>query len=130
MKKWKTPFAILIGFLMIFSTIACHDDDDWWWWKGAEIELYGGLTKGYTSYDRPYVGGTVINNGDETGYNTKVTIHAYRGNTIVDTAYGYPANLGDIPEGVTATFEAVFYYIESHDDYDRLEIDIDYLTRW
>ena len=65
---------------------------------------------GYTTYGCCNIIGTVKNVGNATGYNVMIEFQAYNANgVIIDTAHGFPANLGNIPVGVSATFEAVFF---------------------
>src|SRR4030042_4417500 len=82
----------------------------------ANMVLDGDFTKTMTSYDRPQFSGYVKNVGDGTGYNCMIEIHAYSDLskvTIIDTAKGFPAELGDIAPGQRAYFEAVFFNLTS-----------------
>lgn len=81
------------------------------------------------SYGCPYVEGMVQNIGDKPIYNVKITWSAFNGfNTIIDTASGFPADLGTISPGVSALFEAVFFGLNSWDQIDHLTYTIDWLT--
>jgi len=70
-----------------------------------------------TSYEHSYtpdylccrIIGTVQNVGNATGYNVMIEFQAYVSDVIVDTALGFPADLGSIPVGASALFDAVFY---------------------
>lgn len=78
----------------------------------AVIVLDGKPSKKMTSYDRPYFSGYVRNDGAVTGYNVMIVFHAYSDSnkhTIIDTASGFPANLGNIGAGQRAYYEAVFF---------------------
>ena len=67
-------------------------------------------SQGYTSYSCCEITGTVKNVGDATGYNVMIEFQAYdANNTIIDTANGFPASAGNIPVGVSAVFDAVFF---------------------
>ena len=64
----------------------------------------------YTSYGCCRITGTVKNVGEATGYNVGVFFQAYNAyNVIIDSAVGFPADLGNIPVGVSATYEAIFF---------------------
>lgn len=86
-------------------------------------------TKLLKSYGSPYIKGTVQNTGNRTGYNVSVNYTAYKNNVIIDTARGFPASLGSIPIGVQAIYEAIFFDLDSHNDYDRLAVSISFLNR-
>lgn len=146
MRKWNTLVIILVSFMIVYSTISCGEGGGGeniyippytttttttttTIMASAKIELYDGYQKGYTSYNRPKINGRVINNGDATGYNTMVTVYAYSGNTLVATAVGFPADLGDIPVGAIVDFEAVFFDLQSHNQYDRASAEVEFLTR-
>ena len=96
--------------------------------KGAWFEIIE-KHRGYTSYDCCVVNGVVQNTGDGTGYNVGIDYYAYNSsNTIIDTAHGFPADLGDIPPGVKATFEAVFFNLTDWDRVDYLSYEISWLN--
>jgi len=97
--------------------------------KSAKIILDGQLVEGFTNYDSPKLSGTVKNVGNATGYNCMVEITAYSGNIIIDVAKGFPADLGDIPVGAKAAFDAIFFDINTHYAYDSCTTKISYLTR-
>lgn len=81
------------------------------------------------SYGCPYVEGMVQNIGDKPIYNVKITWSAYNGfNTIIDTANGFPADLGTISPGVSAMFEAIFFSLNSWNQIDHLTYTIDWIT--
>jgi hypothetical protein len=82
----------------------------------AVLVLYGTPTKKMTDYGRPYFEGYVKNVGQVTGYNCMIEFHAYSDTgrtTIIDTASGFPSNLGNIAPGQRAKFEAVFFNLTS-----------------
>lgn len=62
-----------------------------------------------TSYGNHVIIVTIKNDGETTGYNTKVVINALQGTTIVDTGTAFPANHGDILPGQSAADDAVFF---------------------
>jgi len=98
----------------------------------ADIRLVGTLQRTYTSYDRPQFEGYVGNFGTGTGYNCMVEIACCSDenkNTIIDTASGFPADLGDIKPGQNAYFDAVAFNCESHDQIKSYEVKITWLDR-
>jgi len=94
--------------------------------KQAYFELVS-YSYGYKSYGCCYIEGKVKNIGNATGYNVMITFSAYNASdTIIDTANGFPANLGNIPVGVSAVFDAVFF-----DTYDwNLIAKVTYEITW
>lgn len=86
-------------------------------------------TTGIKSYGSPYVKITVKNDGDATGYNVSCDVQAKRGNLIVDSGFAYFANGGNIRVGESAQDEAIFFDLNSHNDYDNLVYDLDWLTK-
>lgn len=86
-------------------------------------------TQGYTSYGCCRITGTIKNVGDATGYNVMIEYQAYNAsNVIIDTAHGFPADLGNIPVGVSATFEAVFFDVSSWNSIAKTTYEITWLT--
>lgn len=68
---------------------------------------------GYTSYGCCSFIGIVKNVGNATGYNVMITFQALNADlVIIDTAHGFPADLGNIAAGMSATFEAIFFDVE------------------
>lgn len=70
--------------------------------KTANIVLDGTLQRTYTSYGSPQFEGYVKNIGNGTGYNCMVEIQCFSDpnkTTIIDTAKGFPADLGNIDPG-------------------------------
>lgn len=67
---------------------------------------------GYASYGCCEITGTVKNVGNAIGYNVMIEFQAYNASDIIiDTANGFPASLGNIPIGVSAAFDAVFFEV-------------------
>ena len=100
--------------------------------KVANLILDGNLTASYTSYGSPQFVGYVKNTGNGTAYNASIEITCYSDTgkkTIIDTAKGFPASLGDIPPGVRAIFDAVCFDVDSHDDIKATTYTIDWLDR-
>jgi hypothetical protein len=100
--------------------------------KKANLVLDGDLTKSMTSYGCPRFDGYVKNIGNNTGYNCMVEIQCFFDSaktTIIDTALGFPANLGDIPAGVRAAFDAVAFKCTSHDQIKATTVKITWLDR-
>jgi len=96
----------------------------------VRVEAYFELVskkKGYESYGCCSLTGVIKNTGNGTGYNVMITFQAYNANNvIIDTAHGFPADLGDIPPGVSATFDAIFF-----DTYDWKKIaKLTYVITW
>jgi hypothetical protein len=59
-----------------------------------------------------------------------ITFQAYNANnTIFDTANGFPASLGDIPAGVSATFETIFFDTNDWNKVAKLTYKIEWLNR-
>ena len=100
--------------------------------KVANLILDGSWQKTYTSYGSPQFVGYVKNTGNGTAYNASIEITCYSDTgkkTIIDTAKGFPASLGDIPPGVRAIFDAVCFDVDSHDDIKATSYVIDWLDK-
>lgn len=100
--------------------------------KVAMLILDGGWTTSLTSYGSPQFVGYVKNTGNGTAYNASIEITCYSDTaktTIIDTATGFPANLGDIPPGARAYFEAISFNTNSHEDIKATDYTIDWLDR-
>lgn len=86
-------------------------------------------TQSYTDYGCCEITGIVKNVGDATGYNVMIEFQAYNAsNVIIDTANGFPANLGSIPIGVSATFDAVFFEVYYWSSISKTTYEITWLT--
>lgn len=97
--------------------------------SGANFVLVS-YTKDMTSYNCPVINGTVRNDGNKTGWNVMISWSAYNANnTIIDTASGFPANLGDIPPGVSALFSAVFFNLSNWSQISKLTWTMTWLDR-
>jgi len=100
--------------------------------KKANLILDGELSRTMTSYGCPQFEGYVKNTGNNTGYNCMISITCYSDTaktTIIDTAKGFPANLGDIPAGIRAYFNAVAFDCISHNQIKETSIKITWLDR-
>ena len=100
--------------------------------KLANIVLDGELTKTMTDYGCPQFEGYVKNIGNNTGYNCMVEIACFSDTaktTIIDTAKGFPADLGDIAPGIRAYFEAVAFDCKSHNQIKGTTVKITWLDR-
>ena len=98
----------------------------------ANLIIDGALQRTYTSYSRPQFEGYVKNIGDNTAYNCMVTITCYSDSsktTIIDTAHGFPSDLGDIAPGQRAYFDAVAFDCTSHDQIKAYDTKIEWLDR-
>lgn len=84
---------------------------------------------GYTSYNCCNITGTVKNIGSATGYNVMIEFQAYNANdVIIDTARGFPAGLGNIPVGISAAFEAIFFDTYNWSSISKTTYEITWLT--
>jgi len=84
---------------------------------------------GYTSYDCCEITGTVKNVGNAIGYNVGIEFQAYNASdVIIDTANGFPGGLGNIPVGVSAAFDAVFFELYDWDLIAKVTYEITWLT--
>jgi len=100
--------------------------------KAAFMIIDGNIKRTYTSYGCPRFEGYVKNVGNATGWNCGVDITCYsdaQKTTIIDVAYGFPANLGDIRPGQRAYFEAVAFDCKSHDQIKAIDVKITWLNR-
>jgi hypothetical protein len=95
----------------------------------AKIEVVSS-TPVTTSYNKPSLTITAKNTGLATGYNASCTAYAHNSaGTTISTATAFLASLGDIGVGQTAIGEAVFFDLNSHNDYAGLTFDCTWLTR-
>jgi len=84
---------------------------------------------GYTNYGCCKLTGTIQNVGQATGYNVMVEFQAYNAhNVIIDSAFGFPAYLGNIPVGVSATYEAIFFLLDDWTLVAQYTYEITWLT--
>ncbi|NQT79218.1 MAG: hypothetical protein HQ555_02345 [Candidatus Aminicenantes bacterium] len=99
----------------------------------ANIVLDGELNGGYhVSSNLWGFTGYVKNNGNGTGYNCMVEIQCFSDSnktTIIDTAFGFPADLGDIGPGIRAYFEAIAFNAKSMQDITFTSVKITWLDR-
>lgn len=96
--------------------------------KKAEFEVTS-VTKGMKSYGSPFITLTVKNTGNATAYNVSCDVQAIKGTLIIDSGFAYFAGGNDIRAGMGAVDEAIFFDLESHSDYDRLEYELDWIQR-
>ena len=82
-----------------------------------------------SSSGTPYISITIKNIGNKTGWNVACTVYAKKGNFIVDTGRAFFAGLGSIRSGDKTSDDAFFFNLNSHDEYDTLEYELDWLTR-
>lgn len=118
------PIILLIIFFAVLFQQGCERDEP----KKAKFEIIS-KTKGIKSYGSPYVTITIENTGNATGYNVSCDVQAKKGNLIVDSGFAYFASGGNISPGESAVDEAIFFNLDSHNAYDRLEYDLDWLTK-
>ena len=81
------------------------------------------------SYGNPYILITVKNIGNKTGYFVSCDVYAKQGNVITDTATALFADGKNIRSGEKTSADAIFWKIDSHDEYDTLEYELDWSTR-
>jgi len=123
-KIYYNTLLILIIFSSLLILISCERDEP----KKAKYEIIG-TTTGMKSYGSPFITITVKNTGNATGYNVACDVQAKKGSLIVDSGFAYFANGSDISPGESAKDEAIFFNLDSHNDYDKLEYDLDWLTK-
>ncbi|MBA7521153.1 hypothetical protein ES705_13256 [subsurface metagenome] len=83
----------------------------------------------YTEYGCCRIIGTVKNVGNAVGYNVGIEFQAYSvADIIIDTAHGFPADLGNIPVGVEALFEAIFFELYDWNVIAKITYEITWLT--
>jgi hypothetical protein len=98
----------------------------------AIIVIDGDITKTMTSYGCPEFDGYVKNIGNNTAYNCEVEIKCYSDAnkiTIIDTAFGFPSDLGDIAPNQRAIFSAVAFDCTSWDQIQSYDVKITWLDR-
>lgn len=81
------------------------------------------------SYGSPYILITVKNVGNKTGYLVSCDVYAKQGNVIVDTGFASFAGGNNIKSGESTSDDAIFWKLDSHDQYDTLEYELDWFTR-
>ena len=111
MNKLSKGFFLII-IVMLLLLISCEALGP----SKANIVIDGILSINMTSYGCPIFEGFVKNIGKGTGYNCQVTIIVYSDaakKIIIDSALGFPANLGDIAPGARAFFDAVCFKLNS-----------------
>jgi hypothetical protein len=128
--------GVLLCLVMLLFSISCNSPTapsaPYVPPKKANIVLDGNLIKTMTDYGCPQFEGYVKNIGDNTGYNCMVEIACFSDankTTIIDTAVGFPADLGDIAPGIRAYFEAVAFDCTSHDQIKGTTVKITWLDR-
>ncbi len=127
----KQPIPrILVFCLCIFvGSSAC---DSIFGLDKAEIVLDGQVSILMKSYGSPYFVGWVKNIGKKTGYNCSIKFIVYSDSgkkNIVDTATGFPGNLGDIAPDTRASFEAICFGLNTIEQIVAYDHEIDWLDR-
>lgn len=100
--------------------------------KVANLVVEGDFTRTMTSYGCPEYLGMVKNTGNNTAYNVMIEIQCFSDSgkkTLIDTAKGFPAELGDIPPDTRASFEAVAFKLSSWDQIKGEDYKITWLER-
>lgn len=98
----------------------------------ANLIIDGNLQRTMTDNDHPKFEGYVKNIGNKTAWNITVLITCYSDaakTTIIDTAKGFPANLGNIPPNARVYFDATAFNLSSHTQIAAIDITIDFLER-
>lgn len=86
---------------------------------------------GIESYDDPFVRITVKNVGDAAGHNVFCKVRAKKNGIVIDEATAYCAGGRHIDPGGIAHGHAIFFELDSHNEYDTLEYgDLEWLNRW
>lgn len=94
---------------------------------GAKFEVIS-VTKGMEDYGRPYIVITVKNVGNAMGYSVSCDIKIIKGESVVDHEFAFFRGGRNIEPGESASDKVIFYDLKSHDDYDKLEYDMDWST--
>jgi len=118
-KSFRT-YLLLAGILVIGCDIFQI--------KEPEFEFISKV-KEMTEYGRPCIIITVKNIGDGTGYCVSCHVIAKRGSLIVDTGFASFEDLGYIGPGEISTDDAIFFKLKLHSDYDKLEYELNWLTK-
>ena len=121
---YRRSYLFLIA-LAIFASCDIFEPEEP---KKPKFEIVS-IAKGMKTYGSPFVTLTVKNTGNATGYNVSCDVQAIKGSLIVDDGFAYFAGGGDIKPGMSAVDEAIFFDLNSHSDYDRLEYDLDWLEK-
>ncbi len=119
-----------LGCLLAFAAlgvfgIGCEELDEVFSDSVADFSFVS-TKQTYVSWGAPAIEVTVKNTGERTAYNVACDINALRGSTIIHSTTAYFAGLNDIDPGQQAMDEAIFWTMDSHADYSRLE----YTLRW
>jgi hypothetical protein len=130
----KKGFLVLGILLIIFLAESCNETPETPSppAKKANIVLDGDLQRTMTSYGCPQFEGYAKNTGNNTAYNCMVEIKCYSDTTkitIIDTASGFPSDLGDINPGQRAYFNAVAFKCNSHSQIVAYDVKITWLDR-
>ena len=100
--------------------------------KVAILVVDGDFTRIMASYGCPQYLGMVKNIGNNTAYNVMIDIQCFADSgkkTLIDTAIGFPGNLGDIAPGTRASFEAVAFNLSSWSQIQGEDYKITWLER-
>lgn len=99
--------------------------------KSANLVIDGKIEKDYwLCY--PVFKGWVKNTGDNTAWNSDITIYCYGDQgqtTLIDTAWDYLADGNDIDPGVRVPFEAICWELYSHKQIKSRKIVLDWLEK-
>ena len=132
MKKYFVFLALVLALVFLFcgckeiSSLVAPPTPK------ANMVLDGEMQRTMTTYKCPQFTGYVKNIGNAIGYNVMIAITCYSDTsktTIIDTANGFPANLGDIGPGQRAYFEAVAFSLSSHSQIKAYDYKITWLDR-
>jgi len=113
--------------LVLFFASSCGEKA-----KIANLIVDGDFTRTMTIYNCPQYLGMVKNTGNNTAYNVMIDIQCFSDSgkkTLIDTAKGFPGNLGDIAPGTRASFEAVAFNLNSWSQIQGEDYKITWLER-
>jgi len=120
----KIQGLIFILLLVLFILIHCDIFEP----REARFEIIS-TSKEMTSYGFPYIEITVKNVGDATGFNVSCDVIAIKEESVVDSGFAYFGVGIDVSPGESIIDDAIFLELTSHDDYDKIEYVLDWLTR-
>ncbi len=117
---------LIFTFVVVALLVGCGQDTPTAPAPVAEVKIVM-TEKTMKSYGAPAILVTVKNTGNQTVYNVSVEVQAIKNGIIIDGSNAYPANLGKIFPGESAVDEAILFELTSHDEYDSVRYDIEYL---
>lgn len=98
----------------------------------AKVVIDGPVSINMETYGCPVFQGWVKNTGGKTAYNCLVKFIVYSDaakKNIIDSASGFPANLGDIAVGARTYFEAVCFKLTAISQIVAYDTEISFLEK-